>query len=221
MNYSDIFNNDSFSLIFINDDVKILYKKKLITNLDNVDNQIQNIITKFINKDLTVKNDCTNIPNLQWKLFEIKCNKINNIDNTKNIDNIIYKIINSKYFDDVTKYIIDEFIKYNINFHKNDNPTPLPKDEILQYMRKFIDIQNRLSIVDTKVKLCIYWYLYNFSFKIMHFIHEQYKFKNTVIQKMAEVKKCLIDTYSSSDFQLYDDLLLVINKLENKLIDLE
>jgi hypothetical protein len=216
--YNEIFNNQSFSLIFNNEDINILYKNKLITNLDNIDINIKNIITKFINKDLSVINDCSNIPNLQWKLFEIKCKKINKINN---IDNIIYKIINSYYIDDTTKDIINNFIEYNINFHKNDNSTPLSDNEIIQYMRKYIDIQQRLLIIDVKVKSCIYWYFYNFVFKIMYYIHKYNHLKNVIIQKMAEVKKYLIDTYSSSKFELYDDLLLVINKLENVLVDLE
>ncbi len=89
--------NMEFTLVFNQDDVVVLYKNKpvssnsleqikqdLISNNFNfppitelyVDNICQ-VISKFINKDISVQYYCANIPLPYWKLFEIKCKKSN------------------------------------------------------------------------------------------------------------------------------------------------
>lgn len=114
--------NLDFIIIFKDDDINILYKNKCINDnnlseiksdllknkLNNLPpitelyvNNILDVITKFINKDVSVKYYCTNIPAPYWKLFEIKCKKLILNDNATNISdkcNELEKIISGKYY---------------------------------------------------------------------------------------------------------------------------
>ncbi len=99
VNFNTLFKSEmGFTLVFDQDDVVVLYKNKPVTmenleqiksslfrnNLNDfpliseqyVDNII-NVITGFISKNLTVQFNCSNIPAPYWKLFEIKCKKAN------------------------------------------------------------------------------------------------------------------------------------------------
>lgn len=90
--------NMNFELIFKEDDIVVLYKNNPITIdclvqikceiikdneksfppiADLYINNIINVISKFINKDISVQYYCKNIHLLYWKLFEIKCKKTN------------------------------------------------------------------------------------------------------------------------------------------------
>ncbi len=109
-----------FTLVFVQDDIIILYKNKQVTiesleqiktnlirnNLKDfpiiselyVENII-NVITGFINKDISVQFYCSNIPAPYWKLFEIKCKKTNS--NTLNIHDKckeLAKIVTGEHF---------------------------------------------------------------------------------------------------------------------------
>jgi hypothetical protein len=108
------------SFIFRNDDIIIMHQNKIINMeylvelktillkqlrllgiynydieiLDIIVNNIIDVISKFITKDITVKYHCVNIPIPYWKLFEIKALKaqskpIIDIEKYKKFDNII------------------------------------------------------------------------------------------------------------------------------------
>lgn len=111
ISFEKMFKSDlGFNLLFHEDEVIILYKNERV-KLDNLDNikseiidkyadtdnlitviprmNIINIIKKFIEKDLSVKYICKDIPIAYWRLFQIKCNKSNTIDNSQYYETII------------------------------------------------------------------------------------------------------------------------------------
>jgi hypothetical protein len=97
IDFNTIFKSElKIDLIFINDDIKVLYKNKIVSPdmFEQIEkdllslhknilpkittlfiNNIFTIITKFINKHSDVIYYCTNIPTPYLKLFEYKCNK--------------------------------------------------------------------------------------------------------------------------------------------------
>lgn len=98
IDFNTIFKSNLNFIFIIKDNIVILYKNKQVdaNNIidikkdlikDNIDifpiiyqvyiDTLCNIIMQFIDKDLIVKYYCTNIPIPYWKLFELKCNKIN------------------------------------------------------------------------------------------------------------------------------------------------
>jgi hypothetical protein len=116
IDFNTIFKSNLNFTFIIKDSIIILYKNKQVdaNNIldikkdlikDNIDifpiiyqvyiDTLCNIIMQFIDKDLIVKYYCTNIPIPYWKLFELKCNKINsnNIfkynEKCKQLDSII------------------------------------------------------------------------------------------------------------------------------------
>lgn len=124
VNFNTLFKSDmDFTLVFKEDDVIVLYKNKIIKT-DNfeqiksnllrnhtkdfppisemyVDNICQ-VISKFMSKDITVQYYCSNIPAPYWKLFEIKCKKSN--ANSKEIYDKcqeLEKIVTGQYFQSV------------------------------------------------------------------------------------------------------------------------
>lgn len=149
--------NMEFSLVFNQDDVVVLYKNKVVgpENLEEiksslirnnqqnfplitelyVDNICQ-VITKFMNKDISVQYYCANIPTPYWKLFEIKAKKSNG--NTKEIHEKcqeLEKIVTGQYFqqtkpdvqvvgqdDDELKAVLMQIEEYE-NKSKNSNGT--------------------------------------------------------------------------------------------------
>lgn len=149
--------NMEFSLVFNQDDVVVLYKNKVVgpDNLEEikssliknnqqnfplitelyVDNICQ-VITKFMNKDISVQYYCGNIPVPYWKLFEIKVKKSNT--NTKEIHEKcqeLEKIVTGQYFqqtkpdvqvvgqdDDELKAVLMQIEEYE-NKTKNSNGT--------------------------------------------------------------------------------------------------
>lgn len=107
--------NLDFTIVFNKDQVNILYKNNLVEKSEfgkikedliknklnylpeitelYVDNIIR-VIDKFMNKDLSVKYYCVDIPVPYWKLFEIKCKKSNHqaekvYSEYKSIENVI------------------------------------------------------------------------------------------------------------------------------------
>jgi len=115
IDFNTIFKSNLNFTFIIKDSIIILYKNKQVdaNNIldikkdlikDNIDifpiiyqvyiDTLCNIIMQFIDKDLIVKYYCTNIPIPYWKLFELKCNKINSInilyhEKCKQLDSII------------------------------------------------------------------------------------------------------------------------------------
>lgn len=144
IDFNTLFKSDmEFTLIFKEDDIVILYKNNPITleNLEQIKlNLVKNtlkdfpaitelyvdnivgVISKFINKDISVQYYCANIPLPYWKLFEIKCRKANSttqaiLDQCKELD----KIVSGQYF--------------NVNPTNNIQiigQTPAPDDEELK-----------------------------------------------------------------------------------------
>jgi hypothetical protein len=121
VDFNSLFKSDmEFTLVFKEDDVVVLYKNNPVTmenleqiKLNLVKNSIKDfpsitelyvdnivgVISKFINKDISVQYYCANIPLPYWKLFEIKCRKANSTtqainDKCKELE----KIISGQYF---------------------------------------------------------------------------------------------------------------------------
>lgn len=121
VDFNSLFKSDmEFTLVFKEDNVVVLYKNNPVTieNLEQIKanllknsikdfpaitelyiDNIVNVISKFINKDISVQYYCANIPLPYWKLFEIKCMKSNSTsqaihDQCKELE----KIITGQYF---------------------------------------------------------------------------------------------------------------------------
>jgi len=112
--------NMEFTLVFNQDDVVVLYKNKPVTpnNLNQIkQNLISNnfsfpsitelyvdnicqVVSMFITKDISVQYHCTNIPLPYWKLFEIKCKKSNGgiSQETRAKCDELEKIVTGQYF---------------------------------------------------------------------------------------------------------------------------
>jgi hypothetical protein len=215
--YNEIFNKNQYSLIFINDNINILYKNELVTNINDndINEQTKNIITKFINKDITVKDDCCNIPVLQWKLFEIKCSK----------NKLTIKDCNDMYFlsdsDEIKEFIndndwyngeLEKFIEY-INESKIIYNNESSLKNVIKYNRQFIDYCVFFKL-NKKVLIYMYYYLYTFTKK--HIEYYPNKLLLTVQQKIIETKEHIHDI---KKYKLYDILLSTINNLDQKIID--
>ena len=144
VDFNSLFKSDmDFTLIFKEDDVVILYENNPVTmeNLEEIKlNLVKNstkdspsitelyidniisVISKFINKDISVQYYCANIPLPYWKLFEIKCRKANSttqaiLDKCHELD----KIITGQYFNVVKSNNIQVI-----------GQTPAPDDEELR-----------------------------------------------------------------------------------------
>ena len=158
--------NLNFIFVFNEDDITILYNNKCVTdnNLSEIkfnlihDNLIDlppinelyidnllDVLNKFINKDLSVKYYCINIPEPYWKLFEIKCKKINSnapnvYEKCQELEEIIsgkyYKqdniqIINQNQDDNELKAVLMQIEEYeNKNKNKNKNDIILTDQDI-------------------------------------------------------------------------------------------
>jgi hypothetical protein len=189
------FNIFKLSLIFVNDNVSILYNKKQINiyefknilleqyydslpivNTIYVDTFI-NIINKFINKDLSVQYNCKNIPIHYWKLFEIKCLKIN-----KNQYNVFSHIIdhNIEEFEtfklEILSYLNDEEIDIffnNINDLNNNNI-----NEILLVLVSIINnIQNNIILKIYYINMYFY-YIIKYNNNNLNIINNLKEYKN-------------------------------------------
>ena len=144
VDFNSLFKSDmEFTLIFKEDDVVILYKNNPITmeNLEQIKlNLVKNsmkdfpsitelyvdnivgVISKFINKDISVQYYCANIPLPYWKLFEIKCKKSNSTTQAINDKcQELEKIITGQYFNVVKSNNIQVI-----------GQTPSPDDEELK-----------------------------------------------------------------------------------------
>ncbi len=121
VDFNTLFKSDmDFTLVFNQDDIVILYKNKQVTqdNLeqikqDLISNKLKNfppitelyvdnicqVISQFINKDISVQYYCSNIPLPYWKLFEIKCKKPNGISKETHMKcNELEKIVTGQYY---------------------------------------------------------------------------------------------------------------------------
>lgn len=110
INFNDIFKSQlNFSIVFKYDKIIIFHNNIVIDskNIKNIREKISclinlsiknfyidniiNIIIKFINKELSVRFNCINIPVEYWKLFKIKC-----IKHDKDSESIYEKYISVK-----------------------------------------------------------------------------------------------------------------------------
>lgn len=197
ISYNNLFDKYNLSLIFRNDDIIILHNNKKII-LDDFKEIVMNdyqlpicpklytdnimtIINKFINKDITVKYNCINIPLPYLNLFEIKCKKINEHQDISYYENIINKKQTTKieiknnynlsidmihrtevmeYLDDETAIndflcdlsIIDDII------HNNDNKDSCIIADIKQVLKMISNIEIiivKFYFVNWLLKICI------------------------------------------------------------------
>ena len=157
--FNKLFKGDlGFSLIFNNDNVVILYEDKRITkfDLDNILSNIKNhnteyiknikiTLDKFMNKDLSVKYNCINIPEYYWKLFEMKCFK-----NNKNADVVynqyidIHNIMFPSLQQEENKIEYDKYPIYKLEIlnYLNDNEICIFVNMIEQFEKKDFDYYN-------------------------------------------------------------------------------
>lgn len=243
IDFNSIFKS-KFSIIFNNDDINIYYKniKLSCTDLDyikDIENipvipnyyidNLRNIITKFINKNLSVKFNCINIPIEYWKLFEIKCKKNNSnvIDIYKDYDNL-QQIINGTYYNEkinnsqITK-LIDEELRLEIlcylddteleKFHKRCNI--INKIETDGYDVSKIE-SNLKTLFDIFVgfnnkiyKIFIINIIYKYI-TINNNILQNKNFKTTVVNKMNEMKK-EIKNINFPELKLFIDIEKTFN----------
>ena len=204
MEYSSIFNKDSYSLLFKNNVVKKLYKNQLIENACCEDKNIQLILNKFINKDLSVRNDCINIPIYINKLFEIICNKENNSCHKVLHDIIFNEILNNiREMEKASLKNINDFINTHdvIILDKKDNT-------LLRYIIvNFNSITNFYSYCYIS-KIYIMYRFYNFLVKNRFYIDDLEKFK---LEKLNENNK----------FDIEEFKLLTLNKINDIKLDIE
>lgn len=207
ISFENMFKSDlGFNLLFHEDKVIILYKNERI-NLDNLDNikselidkyadtdnlitviprmNIMNVIKKFIEKDLSVKYICKDIPIAYWQLFKIKCNKSNTIDNSQYYETIIngtkYKTIENKekiskkdiendqiYRMEIMNYIEEEDMDKFFGYLEYLDQTPITFDaEKINTTYSMIYIRTILSFIRENNNTILNYYLYN---RILKFI---------------------------------------------------
>jgi len=217
MEYSSIFNKNSYSLLITNNEVKILYKNQLvdfasktpcrtISNIDN--NKIEIILNKFINKNLSVKNDCINIPIYINKLFEIICNKnkINN-DNCHKIlnialhDTIFNEILNNiDIREQVSLKIMNDYINiHDVIILDQENKT------LLKYIIVNFDLYSPIS------RIYIMYRLYNFLIKNRFYMDNTEKFKLSTLDKIIEIR---LDIEPYKHLLIYNEINRVFDEFE-------
>ena len=189
IDFNTMFKSNLNLSIIIKDDIIILYKNKRvdINNLLDIKNDLiknnindfpiiyelyidtlSDIIMQFINKDLLVKYYCINIPLPYWKLFELKCNKINSNlqynEKCKELDCIIlgeyYKI--NKYNKQINH---DEEFNKNVNQEIIDSVDKEQKKlddhyrmEVISYLsddqvEKYLKVVEQIDNFDKNIKL--------------------------------------------------------------------
>jgi len=156
IDYNEIFKSKfELSLIFNKNEILILYKNTLLdlekinikeellkNNLDNLPKYpklyletLLNILNKLKLKDLSVIYNCINIPVPLWKLYEIKCRKINK--DLSHINPELEKIKNGDIYKTITLDISEnenKKEKKEIKEIKKDEKDEIYRMEILSYL---------------------------------------------------------------------------------------
>jgi hypothetical protein len=216
ISFNELFNT-TLKLIFKEDNIFIYHNDIILESKDfsSFVNSIEhnyviskmyldNIITvlqKFVNKDLSVKYHCINIPKPYWKLFEIKCFKENpkatdvfnkysfydNIisgENYKKTEKIIQKIL-------IENEDIDNNIKMEVFSYLND----VDFDYFLATIEKYESNQNNINqliillndIINSASNKMIKFYFLNKLFKLIPLINNIVsEIHNIIIKKIDE-----------------------------------
>ena len=208
MEYSSIFNKDLYSLLINNNEVKILYKNQLIDNACCEDKNIQLILNKFINKDLSVKNDCINIPIFINKLFEIICNKnkINNDSCHKVLNISLHDTIFNEIFNriDEKEQISLKIINDYINIHD-----VVILDQKNNTLIKYIIQDFNLFCPISKIYLM--YRFYNFLIKNRFYMDNTEKFRLSTLDKINEIR---IDIEPYKQLLIYNEINKVFDEFE-------
>jgi hypothetical protein len=193
MEYSSIFNKDSYSLLINNNEVKILYKNGLFDLSNIYDEQIKLILNKFINKDLSVKNDCINIPIFINKLFEIVCTKDGKFKNSSGSkDSMFEEILNN--INDTEKERLNNFCdEINIIDKTTNN-----KEYIINFCEK---ISNNIERFPEIAKIYLIYRLYNYYYKNKFFVYYHNQFRITVLGQINEYE---VDVEEFNNFIIYN-----------------
>lgn len=152
IDFNDFRNKFNLNLIFYKDQPQIVYNNTMITksNIKDIMKNIvetkrehipvipnlflenmENIINKFINKDLSVKYNCSNMTTIYlpwWKLFEMKCYKQN-----KHANQVLEKY---KYMDDIIS---------GKNFAEEDKENDPELAQILKEIKEFEESKEDIS----------------------------------------------------------------------------
>jgi hypothetical protein len=210
MEYSSIFNKDSYSLLFNNNEVKILYKNELTDISIIEDKNIKLILNKFMKKDLSVKNDCINIPIFINKLFEIICNKENKVS----CNDSCHKVLNIALHDTI----------FNEIFNKIDEREQIS----LKIMNDYINIHD-VVILDQKnntlikyiiqdfnlfcpiSKIYLMYRFYNFLIKNRFYMDDTEKFRLSTLDKINEIR---IDIEPYKQLLVYNEINKVFDEFE-------
>jgi hypothetical protein len=231
MNYSTIFNKDLYSLLFNNNEVKILYKNELvdsttlmpceITSDISIIEDIKLILNKFINKDLSVKNDCINIPIYINKLFEIICNKENkeNKENKVLCSDSCYNILNlhntifNEIFNNIHHMQKENLKEINDFINTHDVIISYEKDNILLRYIIVMFINNFNSIINYNSYCCagkiyVMYRFYNFLVKNRFYMDDIEKFK---LEKLNENNRFDIEKFK----------VITLNKINGIKLDIE
>jgi hypothetical protein len=235
IDFNTIFKSNLNFTFIIKDFIVILYKnqqvdannildikKDLIKN--NIDifpiiydvyvDKLCDIIMHFINNDIIVKYYCTNIPIPYWKLFELKCNKVNPKYNEKynekcrelgfiitgynkdNSNSILINDCEKKHLPDsvcrieVLSYIsdADDLISYLEIIKKIDefdkNVQQTDESYICTYINTLI---NAANIKNTILKFYYIYKIYDFICKIPKFIKIHTFIHKTIINKLNQI----------------------------------
>jgi hypothetical protein len=184
MEYSSIFNKNLYSLLINNNEVKILYKNEL-ADLSNIDDDCKLILNKFINKDLSVRNDCINIPIFINKLFEIVCNKdgkfekeLKNPSESKDI--MFEEILNN--INDIEKERLKKFCD-GINI--TDKATN-EKEEAIRFVKNILENFEGFPKI---AKIYLVYRMYNYLNKNKSFVYNHTQFRITTIGKINDFEK--------------------------------
>ena len=157
------FKKYGFNILFIEDDVKVLFNHNIIKDINDIDtiiskldhiksdlykDCIKNVILKLMNKDISVKYILNKIPTPYWKLYEIKCKKTQK-NNTKEIE-YYEKILNGSYVNKDVK--IEEKIRLIERTKEEKDKDEMYRMEILSYLSDE-DVLQFLNYLETMDKL--------------------------------------------------------------------
>lgn len=245
-------------IIFKYDDINILYKNKKV-ELDSMDSikedllktkldflpklatifvdNIINVLKKIINKDLSLKYICRDIPYPYWKLFEIKCLKHN-----KNAMNVYSKYI---HYDDIINgriYLEKKEEDSKLNYNNNDSTKEQIDEkyrlEVMAYLEdveveEFINIVEKFDTIDKKIDVPTYIsilmdfiennknkmikiYFLNIIMKTisrnMNLLSNN-KFRGTISKKIFEFQNEL-EMFLAAELSLTDDLFFILDQIQ-------